>query len=121
MVYITPCDWPPLPLPTLSTALPAYSVTRAFCKHLLRDTFTSLLLPGDAPSGSRDPTAGDTCLETLKSILDIAKEADSTLLNCYGSTKQLMMAAIDSGVWVVECCHDNHAGGQDFVYHDGAE
>lgn len=76
-------------------------MTRAFCKHLLHDTFTSLLLLGDAPSGSHDPNAGDTCLDMFKSILNIAKEADSTLLSCYGNTKQLMASAIDSGVYGV--------------------
>ena len=86
-------------------ALPSYSMTRAFCKDLLRSSFTSLLLPGDTPSGSHDLSFGDASLEMFKSTLAIAKDANAALLSRHGNTKQLETSTDDSGLYMCMCCH----------------
>lgn len=67
----------------ISTALPLYSVSRAFCKELLCQAFNSLLLP-PVPSSPTQPFT-DTTREEFKYILTLAKEATSSLLACHGS------------------------------------
>lgn len=75
-------------------ALPAYAVTRAFCKELLCETFGYLLLPGDSPNSqaSRD---SEVALQAFKLILNLAKEATS----CLGNEKHIRAVAgcSDSG------------------------
>lgn len=66
---------------SLFIAMPAFSVTRAYCKELLCETFNYLLLPDDTPD---DKTAGrdnKTALRAFKVILKLAKEANACLLN----------------------------------------
>ena len=62
-------------------ALPSFSVTRAYCKELLSETFDFLLLP----DGSSDSTAkerdSEAALQAFKLVLNLAKEANSCLLS----------------------------------------
>ncbi len=79
-------------------ALPLYSITRAYCKEVLCETFGYLLLPDDSPDSqaSRD---SESVLQTLKLILKLAKEANLCLLNANCSEKTVREAAgcSDSG------------------------
>ena len=85
----------PLPI----AALPLYSVTRAFCKDLLHDTFAALLLPNASKEGSHDPRGKEPAPNTFKYILNLAKEANSSLLARHSRVKSLNTAAgsSDSG------------------------
>ena len=80
-------------------ALPLYSVTRAFCKDLLHDTFAALLLPNASKEGSNDPRGKEPAPNTFKYILNLAKEANSSLLARHSHVKSLNTAAgsSDSG------------------------
>ena len=86
----------PYPLPGYNTALPLYSVTRAFCKDLLRKTFTTLLLPDSSKEGSRDLRSREPISDTFKYILNLAKEANSSLLGYHSDVKSLSAAARSS-------------------------
>ena len=84
------------------TALPAYSVTRAFCKELLCETFTALLLPDNNPD---NPTSSDCVLGAFKHTFNLAKEANADILGSQDYSK-LLGAAVstsDSGKCRV-CC-----------------
>ena len=85
----------PLPI----AALPLYSVTRAFCKDLLHDTFAALLLPNASKEGSHDLRGKEPAPNTFKYILNLAKEANSSLLARHSRVKSLNTAAgsSDSG------------------------
>lgn len=79
-------------------ALPAYAVTRAFCKELLCETSGYLLLPDDSPNSqaSRD---SEVALQAYKLVLNLAKEATSCLLNAEGNEKHIrdIAGTSDSG------------------------
>jgi len=77
-------------------ALPLYSVTRAFCKDLLRKTFTTLLLPENSQEGSDDLRRGELTSDTFKYILNLAKEANSSLLAYHSDVRSLSAAARSS-------------------------
>ena len=89
----------PLPFSLPIAALPLYSVTRAFCKDLLHDTFAALLLPNASKEGSHDPRGKEPAPNTFKYILNLAKEANSSLLARHSRVKSLNTAAgsSDSG------------------------
>lgn len=86
----------PTPLSVHNTALPLYSVTRAFCKDLLRKTFTTLLLPENSQEGSDDLRRGELTSDTFKYILNLAKEANSSLLAYHSDVRSLSAAARSS-------------------------
>ena len=79
------------------TALPLYSVTRAYCKRLLCETFTALLLPDSVPD---EQISSDFALQAFKQTLNLAKEASTTLVDSQSGGKLLSTAAgiSDSGV-----------------------
>lgn len=60
--------------------MPAFSVTRAYCKELLCETFGYLLLPADSPDGKAGRDS-ETALRAFKVTLNLAKEANACLLN----------------------------------------
>ncbi|CAI8017124.1 Sterol regulatory element-binding protein 1 [Geodia barretti] len=66
-------------------ALPLYSVTRAFCKELLCESFNTLLLPPVPPSSPPTQPSTDATREQFKYILSLTKEATSSLLAGHGS------------------------------------
>ena len=80
---------------SLPPALPLFSVTRAYCKELLRDTFSTHLLP-DTPTGSHDPSS-NSARYVFKDVLNLAKEANSSLV-CHGNIRSLATDAHDSGM-----------------------
>ena len=69
-------------------------MTRAYCKELLRDTFTAHLLPEAAP-GSHDQQDGaeESALQAFKHILNLAKEANSNLVDAQTTEESLKNAA----------------------------
>lgn len=62
-------------------ALPSFSVTRAYCKELLCETFGFLLLPDGSPDSGKVERDSETALQAFKLVLNIAKDANSCLLN----------------------------------------
>ena len=109
--FLPPPSPPFLPpfLPSLPplAALPLYSVTRAFCKDLLRDTFTTLLLPNASKEGSHDPRGKEPAPNTFKYILNLAKEANSSLLARHSHVKSLNTAAGSSDSGRAKCLLHN--------------
>ena len=98
---------PPFPPTPPLAALPLYSVTRAFCKDLLRDTFTTLLLPNASKEGSHDPRGKEPAPNTFKYILNLAKEANSSLLARHSHVKSLNTAAGSSDSGRAKCLLHN--------------
>ena len=84
------------------TALPLYSVTRAYCKQLLCETFTALLLPDSVPD---EQISSDFALQAFKQTLNMAKEASTTLFDAQSGGKLLSTAAgvSDSGMYSKNC------------------
>ena len=81
----------------ISAALPIYSVTRAYCKRLLCETFTALLLPDTVPE---EQVSSEFVLRAFKQTLNLAKEANTTLFDAQSGGKLLRTAAgfSDSGL-----------------------
>jgi hypothetical protein len=81
------------------TALPLYSVTRAYCKRLLCETFTALLLPDSSPDKQ---ISSDSALQAFKQTLNLAKETSTTLVDSQSGGKLLSTAAgvSDSGIYM---------------------
>ena len=92
-----------LPLSLSLTALPLYSVTRAYCKRLLCETFTALLLPDSLPEKQ---ISSDSALQAFKQTLNLAKETSTTLVDSKSGGKLLRTAAgvSDSGTRGMHYC-----------------
>ena len=73
-------------------------MTRAYCKELLSETFGHLLLPDHLP-GSPANRDSEGTLQAFKFTLNLAKEANSCLLNAECDEKSVRAAAgcSDSG------------------------
>lgn len=73
-------------------------MTRAYCKRLLCETFTALLLPDSLPDKQ---ISSDSALQAFKQTLNLAKEASTTLFDAQSGGKLLSTAAgvSDSGVY----------------------
>ena len=71
-------------------------MTRAYCKQLLCETFTALLLPDSLPE---EQISSDFALQAFKQTLNLAKEANTTLFDSQSGGKLLRTAAgfSDSG------------------------
>ena len=95
-----------LPLSLSLTALPLYSVTRAYCKRLLCETFTALLLPDSLPEKQ---ISSDSALQAFKQTLNLAKETSTTLVDSQSGGKLLSTAAgvSDSGTYAHKWKCDN--------------
>ena len=75
-------------------------MTRAYCKRLLCETFTALLLPDSVPDKQ---ISSDFALQAFKQTLNLAKEASTTLVDSQSGGKLLSTAAgiSDSGVFTI--------------------
>ena len=72
-------------------------MTRAYCKRLLCETFTALLLPDSVPDKQ---ISSDSALQAFKQTLNLAKETSTTLVDSQSGGKLLSTAAgvSDSGI-----------------------